>query len=250
MQVQSTCVEQTSIETSQEGTKTQKRSSHLAAKMPYKNNENDLRECEMGQRRGHSTRPQPLSYPLLLLMLCFCFCTAAGHPSHPPKRFGNFGEDDVSDGNLAAFNYLCPLGTLGGSNLTVALTSHGLLPCMRLTSLAAALSGSCAEAVGVPTAVHGQDFWPRAGRLENTGCRTWFQYFTIQFFIWLLHSEFRRSRSKKRKHKKQQKHCSGLKQPQLKKRRLVGVCKRLMEDDFVSLTVGIGTLNNTNADCC
>ena len=174
MQVLSTCMEQMSMETSQEGTKTQKRSSHLAAKMPYKNNGKNLRECEMGQRRRYSTRPQPLSFPLLLLMLCFCFCTAAGHPLHPPKCFGNFGEDDVSDGNLAAFNYLCPLGTLGGSNLTVALTSHGLLPCMRFTSLAAARSGSCAEAVGVPTAVQGQDSWPREGRLENMGCWTWF----------------------------------------------------------------------------
>ena len=227
MQVQSTCVEQMSIETSYEGTKTQTRSSTLAAKMPYKNNEIDLRECEMGQRRGHSSRPQPLSYPLLLLMLCICFCTAASHPSHHPKFLGKFGDDDVSDGNLAAFNYLCPLGTRDGSNLTVALTSHGLLPCMRFTSFAAALSSSCADAVGVPAAVQGQESWPRVGRLAHTGRWTRFQYFTILFFTWLLHSDSRISRSKKRKHKKQQKQCYGLKQPQLKKRRLVGVCKKV-----------------------
>ena len=137
----------------------------------------------------------------------------------------------MSDGNLTAISYICPLGTPDGSNETMALTSHGLLPCMRLTSLTAALSGRCVNAVGMPTAAHGRDAWPWVGDRETTDGWNGFRAFTFLFFNCLLYSGSRISTekpgSKKRKRKKQQQRCSGLKHPRIRKCRFIGVCKKV-----------------------
>ena len=179
--------------------------------------------------RGEGTPPDP-SLPLLLLMLCFGSCTAACHPFQHPECFEDFGAVVVSDGNLAASNHLCPTGTPGGSNQTMVSTSHGCpepRSCIHTQSLAAALCAGCADAVGLPIAVQGQDSWPLMGSARNNLKWNCCRHYAILFFMWLLHSAPRISRSRRRKLRRKKKSFSVYKSPQPGKDRLVGVWKKI-----------------------